>query len=150
MKNKWLLGLGAAAAGTAFYVAKMSTEKRAQLKRQLDESVDQVKQTALKYYKYFAEYMDETTTEQTFSEWMKDQVGTVKGKFADQQDNMQAALASLKQSTADLKDRLNQVKEDMQTPAEEEAYQDDIVVDSGIFTEEDEPRVQVFYPHTED
>lgn len=150
MKAKWLLGIGTAAAGAAAVCANklLSKDQKEELTAKADETMLNTRQTALKYYRYLQDYLKNNPQNLDLAAWTKDKLGAAKEKLADN-DNVSETLASLKQSTADLKDKLNEMRADENKDEDTDNLQDDIVVDSSIFNDQDDdqPKVQVFYPH---
>lgn len=152
MGKKLLFGLGALVAGAGVAAAvtkKLTNEQKDKLAMKLDEAVLNGREKALKYNQYMQDYLEDKGIDS-----LKDKVVS----RADELKNDQAvkeAFSSLKQATADLKERLEATKGKFEDLAQEDSaddWNDDIVIDgrSAFGEAKDQPYerpTETFYPH---
>ena len=144
MKKSFLLGLGAAAA-SAFVISKKLTEsQKDRIAMKIDETLLNLRDTAVKYDKYAHDYLDENRdTINNFKQSISDRFNHLKDESV-----VSDAFSSLKQATSDLKTYIQDSKEDIEQPFEnhDEVMQDDIFIDDPNFGEEDELKTVIFFP----
>ena len=157
MSKKLLVGLGMLAAGaSAALVAskKLTADQKDKLAMKVDETVLNGREKALKYNQYLQQFLEENGVDD-----LKEKVVSRADEFKNEQA-VQDALASLKQATSDLKERLENTKDKFDDLAEDEAskdWNDDIVIDGrSAFGEakakKDQPYekpTETFYPHND-
>lgn len=144
MKKGFLLGLGAVAA-SAFIVSKKLTEsQKDHIAMKVDETLLNLRDTAVKYDKYAHDYLDENRdTVDGFKENITSRFNHLKGGSSVVSD----AFSSLKQATSDLKKYIkSNEQEDDLTNDLDEKMQDDIIIEDPVFQDDKSEETIIFFP----
>lgn len=144
MKKGFLLSLGAVAA-SAFVISKKLTEsQKDRIAMKVDETLLNLRDTAVKYDKYARDYLDENQDiVSNFKQNVSSRFNHLKNESV-----ISDTFSSLKQATSDLKAYIKDSKSELEEPFEnhDEIMQDDIFIDDSDLDAQDELKTVTFFP----